>query len=158
MTVAAFVITNPGLLARQDGTILPDVPANAMVGVLVDNAHTPNNTTDAAYSDISANECADSDYTASFAEGLSLTMTVDETAANSGIIMDDMAQADFGSAVTISARYMYIVHRNGATLVAGDEILGHFDLNDGGAANVSSTSSDFKVDAHANGLYRVTAA
>ncbi len=156
MTVGSFEITNPGLLARQEGGIMPDV--DTMVAVLVDNAHTPNLTTDALYSDISANECADADYVASFAEGLVLTMTVDETAVNSGIIEDDMALADFGAAVTIAARYFYIVRRAGASLVAGDLILGMMDLNDGGSGNVSSSSSDFKVDAHANGLYRFTKA
>ena len=154
MTVAAFLLTNPGLLAHQDGSILPD--SDTLVGVLVDNTKTPSLTLDNIYSDISGDECADSDYTASFAEGLVLTATVTEPSA--GIVMVDMSQADFGSAVTIAARYFYIVRRAGASLVAGDLILGYMDLNDGGAANVSSTTSDFKVDANASGLYRVTKA
>jgi hypothetical protein len=156
MTVGTFEITNPGLLARQDGSILPDV--DTMVAVLVDDAHTVNLVTDTTYADISANECADADYTASFAEGLVLTMTVDETGVDSGIIEDDMSQADFGAAVTIAARYFYILKRVTGSLQASDEILGVMDLNDGGSGNVSSVNSDFKVDAHANGLYRFTKA
>ncbi len=156
MTVGTFEITNPGLLARQDGSILPDV--DTMVAVLVDDAQTVNLVTDATYADISANECADADYTASFAEGLVLTMTVDETGVDSGIIEDDMSQADFGSAVTIAARYFYILKRVTGSLQASDEILGVMDLNDGGSGNVSSVASDFKVDANASGLYRFTKA
>ncbi len=56
MTVGTFEITNPGLLARQDGSILPDV--DTMVAVLVDDAHTVNLVTDTTYADISANESA----------------------------------------------------------------------------------------------------
>lgn len=154
MTVGAFTLTNPGLLAHQDGNIDPNT--DTMVGVLVLTAHTPSLVNDNIYSDISANECADADYTASFAEGIVLTVTVTEPSA--GIVMVDMSQADFGSAVTIGARYFYVLRRAGGTLVAGDLILGYMDLNDGGSVDVESISSDFKVDANANGLYRVAKA
>lgn len=154
MTVGQFQLTNPGLLAHQQGTIDPDT--DTIVGVLVDNAHTPSLVNDNIYSDISGNECSDGDYTASFAEGISTSISTTEPSA--GVVMVDMSQLDFGSAVTISARYLYLVRRAGGTLVAGDLILGYMDLNDGGAANVSSVASDFKVDANASGLYRTSAA
>jgi hypothetical protein len=122
-----------------------------MVGVLVLTAHTPSDVNDNIYSDISGDECADGDYTP-----VVLTVTVTEPSA--GIVMVDMSQADYGSAVTIGARYFYVLRRAGGSLVAGDLILGYMDLNDGGGADVESTTSDFKVDAHANGLYRIAKA
>lgn len=154
MTVGQFQLTNPGLLAHQDGSIDPDT--DTIVAVLVDNSYTPSLVNDNIYDDIDGDECADADYTASFAEGLVCTVTVTEPSA--GVIMVDASQMDFGDAVTIGARYLYLVRRATGSLQVSDLILGYMDLNDGGAANVDSVSSDFKVDPHANGLYRIVAA
>ena len=118
--------------------------------MLVDNAHTPNKETEDTYSDISGNECADGDYSAQAVSGL----TWAKTGARAFNL--DHSQISYGSSVTIAARYCYFVRRAGGSLVAGDLILGYYDLNDGGAANVSSTSSDFAVDANASGCFTET--
>ena len=151
MAVGAFTFTDPGMLAFLQGTI--DIDTDTMVAVLVDNAQTPSVVNDDLYSDISGNECTDTDYTASFAEGLVLTGMAWTSPSSRNFKLDGNAM-DFGNSVTISARYLYVVRRAGASLVAGDLILGYMDLNDGGSANVSSTNGDFDVDWNAaNGLF-----
>ena len=148
MTVSAFLLTNPGSLAVEDGTI--DLGAGAFSGVLVLSAHTPSLANDNIYSDISVNECADGDYADTVA-----TLTVSEAA---GVVTVDMAQVDYGASVTIGARYFYIVQGTAGALGAGDLILGYMDLNDGQTIDVESIASDFKVDANASGLYTKQAA
>jgi len=151
MAVGAFTFTDPGMLAFLQGTI--DIDTDTIVAVLVDNAQTPSVTGDDVYSDISGNECSDSDYTASFAEGLVIG-SLAWTSPSSRNFKLDGAAMDFGNSVTIAARYLYVVRRAGASLVAGDLILGYMDLDDGGSANVSSTNGDFDVDWNAaNGLF-----
>ncbi len=150
MAVGAFTFTYDGLMNVIDGDI--DFDTDTIVGVLVDNAKTPSQENDDAYSDISGNECADGDYAPVVLSGKSVTRT-------GGSIKIDAAQVDYGSAVSIAARYIYLVRRAGGSLAAGDLIMGYMDLNDGGAANVSSTNSDFKVDWSAsNGIALVTLA
>lgn len=153
MAVGIFTFTDPGFLAAMKNTIDPE--NDTIVGVLVDNAQTPSVVNDDLYSDISGNECTDSDYTASFAEGLVMT-GIAWTSPSSRNFKLDANALDFGNTVTIAARYLYVVRRAGASLVAGDLILGFMDLNDGGSANVSSTNGDFDVDWNAaNGLATV---
>lgn len=154
MAVGAFTFTDPGYLAVRKGTI--DLENDTIVAVLIDNAQTPSTVTDDLWSDISANECASADYTASFAEGLVMTGIAWTNTSGRNFKLDANI-LDYGNAVTISARYVYLVRRAGATLVAGDLIVGYMDLNDGGSANVSSTNGDFDVDwSVANGLFTET--
>lgn len=153
MAVGAFTFTDPGYLAVRKGTI--DLENDTIVGVLVDNAHTPSVVNDDLYSDISANECTDTDYTTNHPEGLVITGLTWSQVSSRNFKLDH-ALLNFGDAVTISARYCYFVRRAGASLVAGDLIVGYYDLNDGGSANVSSTNSDFDVDANAAGSFTET--
>lgn len=153
MAVSEFKFTDPGHLAVRKGTI--DLEANTIVAVLVDNAHTPAVETDSLYSNISANECADADYTASFAEG-HVVAGLAWSDTGSRTFKLDATDLDFGNTVTISARYVYLVKRAGATLVAGDLIVGLVDLNDGGSTNVSATNGNFDLAWSAAGLYTET--
>lgn len=149
MAVGTFTWTHQGLLNKENGSI--DFLTDTIVGVLVDNAHTPSQANDDVYSDISGNECADGDYAPVVLSGKAIT-------ESGGVVKMDANQIDYGSTVTIGARYVYLARRAGGSLVAGDLILGYMDLNDGGSANVDSTNSDFKVDFHAtNGIHLVDA-
>lgn len=151
MAVGEFIFTDPGFLAVRKGTI--DLENDTIVGVLVDNAQTPSVVNDDVYSDISANECTDADYTATFAEGHVITGIAWTQTATRNFKLD-ANDLDFGNSVTIAARYLYVVRRAGASLVAGDLIVGYMDLNDGGSANVSSTNGDFDPGWNvSNGLY-----
>ncbi len=150
MTVSAFKFTDPGWLAVLKGDI--DMEGDTIVAVLIDNAHTPNLETDNLWSDISGDECADADYTGSFPEGHTVA-SLAWTDTGTRTFKLDGANLDFGDTVDISARYVYLVRRAGASLVSGDLIAGLVDLNDGGAANVSSTNGNFDLDWHTNGLF-----
>lgn len=150
MAVGEFTVTNDGLLNWLQGNIDPD--GDTLVAVLVDNAHTPDLDTDNLYSDISANECSDPDYTAQVISNVAITRS-------GAVIKLDADIVNYGATVTISSRYLYVVRRAGGSLVAGDLIVGYMDLNDGGAANVGSTASAFTVDWDAtNGLLTATRA
>ena len=148
MAVGAFTLTYDGKLNWLNGAIDPDT--DTLVGVLVDNAHTPSLENDNLYSDISTNECADGDYSPVVLTGVALTRS-------GGTVKLDANIVSYGDPVTISARYIYVVRRAGGSLVAGDLILGYMDLNDGGSANVSSTTAVFSVDWNAsNGMLTAT--
>jgi hypothetical protein len=139
MTVGVFTFTDAGSLACRKNII--DLENDTIVGVLVDAAHTPSVVNDDVYSDISANECDDADYIASFAEGHVITniaWTLQST-RNFKLDADDL---DFGNAVTIAAKYLYLLKRAGASLVAGDLIVGFMDLQTEGG-NASSTNGNF---------------
>ena len=97
--------------------------------------------------DVSGNECTDGDYAPVVLGGVAMNRT------GATVKLDANAVA-YGDPVTISARYIYVVRRAGASLVAGDLILGYMDLNNGGSANVGSTNAEFTVDWDAaNGLF-----
>lgn len=148
MAVGTFTLTNQGKLNWLKGNIDPD--GDTLVGVLVDNAHTPSVVNDDVYSDVSGNECSDGDYSPQVLTGVSLT-------ESSGTIKLDANIVSYGDPVTISARYIYIIRRAGASLVAGDLILGYMDLNDGGSSNVASVAAVFSVDWNAaNGMVQAT--
>jgi len=150
MAVGEFTFTDPGFLAVRKGTI--DLENDTIVAVLIDNAHTPSVVNDNEWSDISANECASADYTASFAEGHVVTgLTWSQTSSRNFKL--DANDLDFGNTATIEGRYIYLLKRAGASLASTDLIVGYMDLNDGGSANVSSTNGNFDVAWNASGLY-----
>lgn len=150
MAVSAWKFTDPGYLACRSNTI--DLENDTFRWVLVDNAHTPSLALDNVFSDISANECTDADYASQLAAGLAWTNPTSRD------FVLDATDIDFGNSVTISARYCYLVRDADAngTLVAGDLIVGFYDLNDGGAANVSSTNGNFDIAHNAAGMFTET--
>ena len=149
MTVSEVLFTDPGHLAVRKGTI--DLENDTIVCVLVTSAHTPSLINDNIYSDISGSECADADYTATFAEGHVLASSL-WSAVSTRVVKWDAADLDYGNAVTITAQYVYIVRRAGASLVAGDLIVGYVDLNEG-VGDVSSTAGNFDLAWAATGLF-----
>ncbi len=153
MAVGPFRFTDAGYLAMRKGLIDPE--NDTIVAVLVDNAHTPSIITDATYADISANVCADADYLSNFPQGLVVTSLLWSQIASRQFRLDGDPR-DYGDIATISARYEYFVRRAGASLVAGDLILGYLDLNEGGNANVSSSAGNFDPDFNASGIVNET--
>lgn len=146
MTVGSFILTDPGLLAQQDSVINPTV--DTMVGVLVDTSHGPPQLTEATYADISADECQDADYAP-------VVLNVFAAQVMPGVVKIDQDVAIYGSPVTISARYYYILRRAGASLVPSDEILGFMNLSVDVDDNVDIVDGTFAVAASpVNGLYQ----
>lgn len=152
MTVSKFEFTDPGFLAVRKGTI--DLEGDTIVAVIIDAAQTPVIATDATYADISANECADADYIATFAEG-HVVANLLWTDVGTRVFMLDADNLDYGNNVTISGQYIYLLRRAGASLVAGDLIVGFVDLQTE-EGNVSSVNGDFDLAWAATGLFRDT--
>jgi len=151
MAVGAFTLTNPGLLATQDGSIDPDT--DAMYAALTTDAGGPPALTDATYADISAGITVDVDYAP---QNVPLTVL---GSTGTVAVQQNPVQTNFGDVVTISARYYWLLKGSAAAPAGGDLILGFMDLNFGGTGDVESLASDFKVSSNAaNGLYQVTIA
>jgi hypothetical protein len=149
MSVSEFTFTDPGALAVRDGTIDLESPANAIVSFLVLDAHTPSVINDNLYSDISGN--LGTGFAALFAEG----DTVDNllwSAVSTRVIKLDADDLDYGDSVTLTGRYIYLLHRATGSIAAGDLIIGYVDLDEGGA-DVSSTNGNFDLAWAATGLY-----
>jgi len=124
--------------------------ADAHYAVLVTNSATPDRSTESSYSDISANECSDGDYD-------QVNIANKAVAVSGTNVRFDCDKINFGSSVTISARYLYVLSGDYASPQASDEIVGHVDLNDGGSADISSTNAEFSFDPHStDGLFYVS--
>jgi hypothetical protein len=152
MTVSKFEFTDAGFLAVRKGTI--SLEADTIVAVLVDAAQTPDITSDATFVDVAANECASTDYLATYAEG-HVVANLAWTDVGTRIFMLDADNLDYGNSVNISAQYVYLIKRAGANLVASDLIVGYVDLKTEGG-NVTSISGNFNLAWPATGLYRDT--
>lgn len=141
-----------GNALEQWGTGGIDFDTDTFRMALVTSAYTPNQSTDSAWSDISANEVANGNGYAT--HGKLLTVTESRSGLVWTIDCDDQAW----SSSTITARYAVIVKdgdANGA-LAAGDIPVFWCELEDG--ADVSTTNGTLSVTINASGVYAVTAA
>lgn len=115
--------------------------------VLATNLESPDRATQIDYADI-LQECADVDYSPVAITGESASIVSTKTQYS-------CSKINFGSAVTISARYLYILKGTAAAPVATDEIIGHVDLTSA-AENISSNNSEFSFTPNATyGLFEV---
>ena len=142
MAAGNWTFVNSGKLDIVDGTV--DWNSDVMYMVLVLAAHTPSVSSDAAYSDISGDECGDGDYAAQDVGSATL-------AESGGTVTFDCANVTYGGAVTVTAKYAYILKGAEASPQAADEIVMYCDLNSGGGS-VSSTAEDFSINMNASGL------
>lgn len=105
--------------------------------------------TDTTWGDISANEITDTDY----AQQAVTTRSVSNNAGEAQFSSD---AADFGSNVSIEAKYLALVQGTAGSLAAGDKVIGTIDLDDSsGTATVFSANGEFKITPHANGFWRI---
>ena len=126
MALSPFTIQDSGLQAILNGSI--DLDTSALYAVLLVGAHTPTQNK-ALYSDISANEIADAGYVRQALTGAAIAASGKQRQFTSNPI-------SFGSNVTLTAKYMYILRGTAASPVASDPILGWIDLNEVGG-NIS---------------------
>lgn len=146
MASGPFTVVNNALEKILDGTM--SLTTDTFVAVLVAASHTAA-VTDATWSDISGSEVSGTGYTTG---GIEIDpLTVVET---SGVVMIDSAVDPLWSSATVSAKYVYVVHRAGGSLASGDMVLGYMDLNEGGG-NLSSAGADFEVVWSINGIFTV---
>ncbi|MCV6825990.1 MULTISPECIES: hypothetical protein [Halocynthiibacter] len=121
--------------------------------VLVADSYTPNQLTDDAWSDISADEVANGGGYSTNGETLAVTVS------RSGNIVTVDCDNQVWSSATITAKYAVIVRDADAngTLAASDLPISFVDLLPSGGS-ASSTNGDFSVTINANGVFRSTAA
>ena len=136
--------------AMRDAMLGESNIAGTLKAALLDNAHTPSLTAHSTWNDVSGDECADGDYAEQTITGLAIGQ---DGSSNTTIDANDV---DFGNAVTISARYLVLYYDTGTPTTS--YLVGITDLNDGGAANVSSTADDFDISWPAGGFYTITPA
>jgi hypothetical protein len=149
MAIGAAVAYNKGILHLiQNATPDWDDGAANFTFALLDTTYTPANT-HALWSDVSLHQCDDADYAPK-------AVTTRAATESSGNVYLDSDDANFGAAVTISARYLVCVQTASAGVLApGDKLVFYVDLNTGASTNVSSSASTFNVQAPTNGWLRL---
>lgn len=125
----SFIPYNSGLLALVNGS--KDFAADAAYAVLLTGAYTPDLAHD-TYSDISGNECADTDYDPVALANKAVTAVGNDVLLN----CDDI---NFGASVTISAQYLALVWGTAASPQAADALIGYVDFG----SVISSLNSQF---------------
>lgn len=149
MAAGAWKVFGHALEKYHDGTI--DLDTDLFRLVLVTSSWTPNQSTDDAWSDMSANEASGTGYTAN---GKALTQTL----SRSGLVVTFDFDDQSWTSSTVTAKYAVVVRDadgNGA-LAAADIPLCYSDLDTGGGS-LSSTSGPFSVTVHADGAFTATA-
>jgi hypothetical protein len=123
-----------------------DLSADTIIAALVAAAYTPAPDTHKLWSDVSANELATGGgYTAGGIALTSQTMTL--TAALSTFTAANISWTN----ATLTAKYCVLSRRAGASLVAGDLLLGYVDLNSGGGS-LSPVAGTLAVNWNASGI------
>jgi len=144
MAVGKFNLVDNAVENIFNGNI--DLDADNMTAILLSATHAWN-PLDAILSDISANEIADVGYAQVAISGQVVNQITNG-------MKFDCADIDFGNAVTITAKWLYIIVGTSGGLLAGDLILGGMDLDDtNGTAVQSSTAGDFDIAINASGLF-----
>ena len=142
-----------GVLGLANGDIEWE-NATSMAAVLLDGTYTKNLDTHSTYGDISSAEIDDEDYAPATVGSRTVSLNAGEYP-----VQYDSDQVDFGADVSIAAYYMVFVQGDPTNLAAGDRIVSIHTFNDdGGAQEVSSTNSDFKVNPSVNGWFGLSPA
>lgn len=145
MAAGNFVMIDEAKEDFFDGTM--DWLNDNHYAVLLTTTHTPSSSADITLTNLT-NECADGDYARQDCTG--------ETVNNAaGTVTLDIADISFGSSVTISARYLYILRGTVAGAAGTDLVVGYVDLNTGGG-NLSSTNGTFNITINGSGVWTVT--
>lgn len=148
MAVGNFTLYNTGKEALlTDNANQITWATDTIVAVLLGSGYTPA-ATHSTWNDVSAQHVTGTNYAP--------VALANKTSVNtSGTILWDCDDIDFGSNVTVTAKYVAIVKRVGGSLTSTDQLIGYCDLdNASGTATVSSTNSVFKVNT-TNGLFSV---
>lgn len=141
--LSPMTIQDSGLAAVLNGTI--DLDTSALYAILLAGAHTPTQIK-ALYSDISANEIADAGYVRQALSGAAISASGKQRYFTSNAV-------NFGSAVTLTAKYLYILKGTAASPSGTDPILGWIDLNEvGGDITAITKANPGSVTSTAHGL------
>jgi len=149
MAATAWAIYGNALEKIHDGTI--DLDTDSFRMVLVGTGYTPNQSTDTAWSDISANEISGTGYTAN---GKAITQTVSRSSL---VVTFDCDDQSWTSSTLTNVAYAVIVRDadGNGSLAAGDIPLCWCELEDG--SSVSTSSGTLSVNINASGVFTSTA-
>lgn len=121
-----------------------------IAAILLNNSYAPNVATHKYLADLSTYEIPS---TGGYVRQSVSSKTV--TLNGTGQTVFDCADIDFGSNVSLTARYLVLVDITPAT-DATRPLLGYVDLNNGGSVPVTSVNSSFRIDINVSGLYAIT--
>jgi len=145
MSAGNFTLYDNAKLLLLNGGL--NMASDAIAAVLLTSAYT-SSAAHATWADVSADEVAGGgDYTQKAVSGQAVSET-------SGTVTADTADISFGSAVTITAKYLVLVKGTAGSITSTDKLIGYCDLNAGGGS-VSSTAGAFSVNTP-NGLFTAT--
>lgn len=150
MPAGNWLVYGPALELLLEGGL--DLDTNTWRMVLVTASYTPDQSTHAAWSSISANEVANGNGYATHGKLLSATSN------RSGLVVTFDVDDQSWTSSTITAKYAVVVRDADAdgSLAAGDIPLCYVDLETGGGS-VSTTNGTFAVNINASGVFTVTA-
>ena len=139
MSAGNFTFYNAFKLSLAKAEV--DLDTNTFKAVLLTSSYTPNVASQSILSDISGNIITDSDYVAQTLGSVTVT-------ESGGTVTFDSADINFGSSVTITAKYLALYDDTSAN----DKLVVYVDLDTSGGS-VSSTSSTFQVTINASGIF-----
>ena len=145
MASGPFTLYESGHLGFWNGSI--EFESGTVSAVLLSDAYTPS-ASHSTYADVSGSEIADADYSPQGVTGKTVTYA--------GGVKVDSDDIQFGTEVSITAKYLVLVQQSGGSLASSDSLIGYVDLNTSG--NLSSTNSVFSVSPSESGLVTDTPA
>lgn len=82
------------------------------------------------------------------------SQTVASESMTAGMVQVTCAAISFGTNVSLTAKYLYLVNQAGASLATTDLLIGYCDLNTtSSSSSLSSTNSVFSVTPNSDGLF-----
>lgn len=134
MAAGPFKFYLLGLKNCLNGNI--DFLTDTIKAALLTSSHTLDLTADDAWDDVSTDECADGDYA-------QVTLSSKAISTSGGVVTIDAADVDYGSAVTITAKYLVFYKDSG--VASTSYLIGAIDLDEATTNDVSSTAAPFKI-------------
>lgn len=146
MAAGAFTLYESAIRDFFNGTRDWDTDTHYMI--LVDSTYTPNIATHTSYSDVSAHENTDPDYVRQDVASATVTIV-------GGEIINDAADVDFGTNLTITTRYAVILVGDEAGPLAGDPLVGYM-LLDNTPADLAISGTGLIIQWPSTGVFKVT--
>lgn len=144
-----FEMTDQALLEVAKADI--DLEADGIAAVLVTTEHTPDAEADLTYADISANECADDDYSQQAVANAALTLVSRRVRFDHDLVVFTAGAS--GGIGNVAGRYVYYVVGTAGALNSTDRVLGYVDLT--GTGNATAIGAVFSFNPSDNGLFEI---
>lgn len=144
-----FEATDQAWVEILKGDLVLDT--DAVTAILVTNTHTPDATTQDEYSDVSANECADADYSQQQVANMAVTLVSRRARFDHDLVVFTADAA--GGVGDVAGRYVYYVAGTAGALNATDRLIGYVDLT--GDGNATAINAVFSFNPADSGIFEV---